>query len=297
MATPTRKRPPFDSIAIVGVGLIGGSIAMAARRRWPEVELIGIERAARARSASVARLVDRVSSALVDVAAADLIVLAGPVDANIRLLGRLAALRAPWKPGVVITDVGSTKQDIQRAATGLDLGHLFIGGHPIAGSERSGARHASVDLFDGAIWALTPQRARGARLAALRRFVRGLGARDVRLAAEEHDRTFAWVSHLPQVAASALMSLVGARAGRKGLRLSAGGLRDTTRIAGSSPTMWTPILHANRRDVSAAIEAYVRALTAMRRSLDSPRALDARLRAANAERSRLTRARTARRRS
>jgi prephenate dehydrogenase len=239
-------------IAIVGCGLIGGSIALAVRQRLSGTDLITLDRG------------DEVAPA----ADADLIVLATPVG---EIIGLLGALRPIVPPATLITDTGSTKTAIVAAAEGL----RFIGGHPIAGAATGGRASARADLFDTRPWVLTPGAdASPDDLERLRAFVQQLGATPHIAAADEHDRLFAFLSHLPQLVATALLDVVGSTVGAEGLALSGTGLRDTTRLAGSPADIWRDILRTNGDSVTEAIDALIETLSRLRDDRDG-RALEA----------------------
>ncbi|HYT75886.1 MAG TPA: prephenate dehydrogenase/arogenate dehydrogenase family protein [Vicinamibacterales bacterium] len=248
--------PPFRRVAIVGVGLIGASIAEAARRRWPSVAVTGIE----------------TDDDLANVAAADLVILAAPVLTNIRLLLQLPQHLAK---DALVTDTGSTKRRSVAAAAELPS-VSFIGGHPMAGSARSGAAHARADLFDGRQWILTPDsRADAGMLTRLETFVVGLGATPHVMTADLHDRFVASVSHLPQLTSSALMHVVGSLAGDAGLEIAGAGLVDTTRLAASPPTIWKDVAATNEDALRDALNALIATLTELRDSLATGEAIEA----------------------
>jgi prephenate dehydrogenase len=225
------------AIGIVGLGLIGTSVALAARRRWPDVRVIGVDRAGVFAQRRVTAACDECDTSLQVLAEAEIVVLAVPVDAAIETLPRLAAV---VPSSTVVTDTGSTKRAVVAAATGLDR---FVGGHPMAGGEQGGPDHARVNLFDGRTWWIVPGDASATRV--VRAFVEGVGAAPVEIDAARHDALMAAVSHLPQVVASALMVRVGAAVGEEGLRQAGAGLRDTTRLAASSGEMWASVLGTN----------------------------------------------------
>jgi prephenate dehydrogenase len=229
-------------VAIVGRGLIGGSIERAARDRLPGLELIVLDR----------------GDALTDAADADLIVLSAPIA---EIVGLLGALRPIVTPATLITDTGSTKAGIVSAAAGL----RFIGGHPIAGAAASGLAAARADLFTGRPWVLTPTAGSDpGDLERLRAFVHSLGASPHTLDPAEHDRLLAYVSHLPQLVVSALMDVVGTAAGAGGLALAGSGLRDSTRLASSPSAIWTDIVRTNDANIRSAIDALIDALVRLR---------------------------------
>ena len=262
--------PPFDKIAIAGFGLVGASIAMAARRAWPSVLIIAIDRKDVIERAMRMHAADVGGDDLVMAAGADLVILAAPVHANIQILDELPQ----HVPGeATVTDVGSTKREVMTAAAKLPPRLRFVGGHPLAGAAVGGLEAARPDLFAGRPWLLcepVSDRLRqdsGESAEALRAkadgliaFVEGLGARAHVITAEEHDALVAYLSHLPQFAASALMHLVGERAGDEGLALAGRGLSDTTRLASSPPDIWRDIADTNADYLSRAIDELIELL-------------------------------------
>jgi prephenate dehydrogenase len=245
---------PFPRIAIVGVGLLGSSIAKAATRCWPSVEIIAIE----------------AGESALNVARADLVVLAAPVLSNV---ARLAELPQYLAPEAVVTDVSSTKRLIVTAAAAIP-GMSFIGGHPMAGAAQSGIDHARSDLFDGRAWILTPAAGQSDAVARLEEFVIGLGAVPHIISAELHDRFVGVVSHLPQLASSALMHVVGTLAGDAGLELAGSGLYDSTRLAASPPEIWKDIAVTNHDVLRDAMDRLIATLLEMRDSLDTGDAIE-----------------------
>lgn len=270
---PANGVPPvlFDTVAIVGVGLIGGSLGMALRRRGLARRVIGIVRrdATLAEALSVGAL-DAGSLDPATVAPADLVVLAAPVLS----VPPLVKLLAPYlRPGALVTDVGSTKATLLAdTAALLPPGVELVGGHPMAGSERDGVLAGREDLFEGAVWVVTPtDRCRPESVARLEELVRRLGARPVTLEPAPHDEAVARISHLPHVAAAAMASAAadsGVPAETLAL-LVAGGFRDTTRIAASSPVMWRDICLTNRDEVLAGMTDLECRLTGFRTALEA----------------------------
>src|SRR3954462_7356663 len=258
------SEPPFRTIAIVGVGLIGGSVGLAARATWPGIRVIGIDARDVLVSAVALGAVTDTAGDVSAAVAADLVVLCAPVAVNAAML---AALAPRLGPGVVVTDVGSTKRDIVAAAEAHGV-KGFVGGHPLAGAATSGTASARDHLFRGRPWILTPS-ACSAPVAVerLRGFAVALGAMPTVLDAVAHDRLMAYVSHLPQVVASALLETVGASVGESGLALSGPGLADTTRLAASPGGLWAGILAANADHVGEALAALESALARLRAGL------------------------------
>ncbi len=240
--------PPFEKIAVVGFGLIGASIALAARRAWPAALLIAVDRKDIIEAAMRMHAADVGGDDLVLTAAADLVVLSAPVRASIDILGQLP-MHIPGD--ATVTDVGSTKREVMKAAAMLPTRLRFIGGHPLAGAATGGLRAARPDLFQGRPWIVTQADER------LNAFVEALGAHVHVMTADEHDVLVAYLSHLPQLAASALMHVVGERAGSDGLGLAGRGLSDTTRLASSPGDIWRDIAATNPDNLSRAIDELV----------------------------------------
>jgi len=246
-------------IAVLGVGLIGGSIGLAARGRL-ECEVVGFD----PDSATVGRAVesgavDRGATSIPEACeGADVVFCAAPVAG---LTGLATAALEACGPDTVVTDVGSTKRDIV-AALGSD--ERFIGGHPLAGAETSGVENARDDLFEGARWYLTPksERSSGLLYDRLQRTVAGLGARVQAIDAETHDRLMATVSHLPHVVANVLVAQAAAELTRDSERMPEVGpsFRDTTRVAGANPAIWGDIFASNREAVAEAVDAVAQRL-------------------------------------
>ena len=257
--------PPFGTIAIVGLGLIGGSIALAVRERWPSVRVVAVDRPPVLAHAAGSGAIDRAAGSLADVGRPDLLVLAAPVRQNVQLLTQAAQM---LNGSTLVTDVGGTKRDIVEAAKALPQGLPFVGGHPIGGAEHGGFGFARPDLFRGKPWIFTPDRSMTSEaLDRLSRFVRGFGARPMTMDAADHDRLMAFVSHLPQLTASALMEVVGHAAGSDGLRIAGRGLTDTTRLASSPANVWREVCATNADVLSTALDALIATLTKLRADL------------------------------
>lgn len=287
----TSDEPPFSSIAIAGLGLIGGSIALAVRERWPSVRITGIDQPAVLAHARGSGAIDRAAGSLAEIDTPGLVVLAAPVAQNIELLRALTADSHDRSTAMLVTDVGGTKRDIVAAARALAAPAVFVGGHPIGGAERGGFGFARPDLFVARPWILTPDATTDATaVARLEGFVLGLGARPVTLDAADHDRLMAYVSHLPQLAASALMASVGHSAS-EGLRLAGRGLVDTTRLASSPASVWRDIAASNRDFIGDALDGLIATLTDLRRDLQDGEALEQTFRDAGRWRSELMKGR------
>ncbi len=261
----------MERVAVVGTGLIGGSVGAALRRRG--VEVTGVDTDPRRRSEALERHV--VDAAVADLGAAvegaDLVVVAVPVGAVAATVTAALDLGA-----AAVTDVGSVKAPVVGSVEGAcpRTGSRFVGGHPMAGSEQEGVAGADPDLFVGATWVLTPTGHTDPDVYSLvRSFVALLGAEPVALTPDDHDALVAVVSHVPQLAATTLMDLASHRAVEHAalLRLAAGGFRDMTRIAAGDPAIWPDICVANRDAIVDALDAYVRALEKVRDSVAAGR--------------------------
>lgn len=243
-------------IAVLGVGLIGGSVGLAARERVEGVEVTGFGRSAeRLRLAHSLGAIDRAAASLDDALdGADVCVCAAPVGA---LPDQVAAALALASPDCVVTDVGSVKRGLVEAFAD----ERFVGGHPIAGAETAGVEHARPDLFEGATWYLTPSKtSSGLLYERLHRLIAALGARPAPIDADVHDRMLAVVSHLPHVLANVLVAQ--AAAGGELPRIGPS-FRDGTRVAGANTDVWADIYLANRTAVADEIDAAVERLRAV----------------------------------
>lgn len=258
--------PVFERIAIVGLGLIGGSLALAARQAWPSALVIGVDRNAVLEKAMSRHAIDVASEDLMIASEADLVVLAPPVQQILELLPTLPRYIAA---DAVVTDVGGTKREIVSAAAALPPRLPFVGGHPLAGSVRSGMDAARADLFADRPWLFTPlPGAAEEPLSRLRAFVEVLGARPVTLASPAaHDGLAAFLSQLPQLTASALMAVIGEEIGAEGLDLAGRGLVDTTRLAASPAAPWADLCRSNRDEIARALDALVGVLLSLRDGL------------------------------
>jgi len=256
----------FDQITIVGVGLIGGSVGLAAKARGVAGRLVGVGRD-RAKLETALRLgaIDTCETDLArGVADAGLVVVCTPVDR----IGETILAAAPFcHPGTIFTDGGSTKGNILADLGGrLPASVAFVPAHPLAGSEKAGAEHARADLFVNRLTILTP--VLGTEPAALERveaFWRALGSRVARMTPGDHDRALATTSHLPHAVAAALAATTPV----EWLPLTAGGFRDTTRIAGGDPAMWAAIFEANRAAVLAALAQFTDRVDLFRRLVEA----------------------------
>ena len=264
--------PVFQRVAVIGLGMIGGSLAMAVRQAWPAALVIGVDSNDVLETAMRLHAIDVGADDAVVAAGADLVVLAAPAGENERMLARLPDIIAGQ---AVVTDVGSAKRSIVAAAASLPGRLAFVGGHPFAGAPRGGIAAARPDLFRQRPWFLTPQSAPDDVLDRLQAFVRAVGGEPVSISPAAHDRLLAYLSQMPQVVASALMQVVGEAVGAEGLGYSGRGLAETTRLAGSPASAWVDVYAANADEVGAAIDALIAVLSSVRGRLDSPDAISA----------------------
>jgi prephenate dehydrogenase len=263
---------PVTKLVVVGVGLIGGSFALALREAGAVKTVIGIGRGqSNLEQALASRIIDEASTDFATaLRGAELVLLAMPVGQTASVLQQISA---QLDPQTILTDAGSTKQDVVRCAR-AELGSRFsrfVPGHPIAGAETSGALAARADLFRGKTVVLTPEpQTEGDALARVAACWRAAGAAVAQMNAREHDRTLAAVSHLPHLLAYALVGEIEDRDNADSLFHFAGsGFRDVTRISESSPEMWRDILLANREAVLAELDAYQARLAGLRSLLDA----------------------------
>jgi prephenate dehydrogenase len=264
----------YKRIVIAGVGLIGGSLGLAVRRKFPDATIVGISSRAAITSALEMGAItegcgyEEIGNA---VAGADLVVLCTPIH---RIQGLLTILGPFLAPGTLVTDVGSTKRLITGHALKVlpDAAH-FIGGHPMTGSEKSGVSAADPFLFQNAIYVLTPaQSVPQDVVSRFGEFLGVLGARVIIMEASLHDRIAAAVSHLPQLLAVTLVNMVGKKSGDAApyLQLAAGGFRDMTRIASSSFTMWDDICRTNDDAIRTVIDEFITELMALKERVGTP---------------------------
>lgn len=261
--------PPFERVGIVGFGLVGGSVALAARRRWPGLHITACDPAPVTHEAvtqgAITAVVDRIEA----LAACDLIVIATPVQVVAGVLEALAATGTR----ALVTDVSSTKRVVMEAAGRTRL--AFVGGHPVAGSESSGLAAARADLFDGKPWLLVSAGVGEPLEAMLTTFTVGLGAKPSWTDAVTHDRVMAHVSHAPQVVSTALMAASGEAVGSEGVAWSGTGFADMTRLAASSSDVWQGILTTNADFIADALKGIAEKLpTSSQALMDAPAVRD-----------------------
>lgn len=261
----------MKKLVIFGVGLIGGSLALALKRHQPTLHVVGSTRSGESLQAALdLGVIDAVASSPAQaMQAADICVIAAPVAQTPGILQQIAAY---IESQTIITDVGSTKTDVIASASAI-LGQKFpqfVPGHPIAGAEKSGVAAAQARLFDGKNVVLTPlPETQAAARAAIHQMWEKVGAEITEMSAQHHDQIFAAVSHLPHLLAFALVHNLATRSNAQELfSFAASGFRDFTRIAGSSPEMWRDISLANRAALLAEVNAYQHALSNLQHLLE-----------------------------
>ena len=260
--------PLINRLALIGVGLIGGSLALALRERGAVGEVVGIGRGeANLRRGVELGVIDRyLHDPCEGVRGADLVFIATPVCTVAGIVGQIAPCLAP---GAVVTDGGSVKEEIVAACEPLmPPGTFFVGGHPIAGTEHSGVEAAFATLYVNRRCILTPtERTDPAALATVARMWQAAGSEVVTMDVQKHDRVLAAISHLPHMVAYSLVSAVGSydRFAENILRYSAGGFRDFTRIASSDPVMWRDIALMNRDATLEMMDLFAGSLAELRR--------------------------------
>lgn len=274
----------FKKIAIVGLGLIGGSIAKSIRKNSLAETIIGVSRSKK--TVAFARkqgIIDHGSVELDILKDADMVILATPVEALLKLAPKISRV---IKKGCLVTDVGSTKSQIVSKLNGL-FG-CFVGSHPLAGSEKRSIIHAEDGLLEGSICIITPSKSTSkTALKQISAFWKAAGMRVCYMPADKHDRILAAVSHLPHIIAFSLINSVPSSF----LGFSATSLRDTTRIAASDRSIWSDIFMTNRENLLEMISAFEKELNKLKRSIrqKKPSELKTLLRSAARKRERLTR--------
>lgn len=271
-----------QTIAFIGLGLIGGSIARGLKRFNPDITIMAYMRTrTKLEQAKKEGIIDVILDGIGEpLKACDVIFLCTPVEYNAQYL---AAIKPFLKEGAFITDVGSTKTSIHREAARLGLNDRFIGGHPMAGSEKTGYEHSTDHLLENAFYLITPalkpwktSSPEGKKpwengdeprteelIRRLTDMAKAIGAIPLILDFEEHDKVVAAISHLPHIVASSLVNLVRDSDNRDGImkQVAAGGFKDITRIASSSPEMWEQICMANREPIIQVLSQYIRSLS------------------------------------
>lgn len=255
----------------IGLGLIGGSIARGLREKYPECvitaydkESASVEAAKRDGIVNIcAYEIDRVFSAC------DLVFLCAPVSCNVE---NLPLLEKVLGEDALLTDVGSVKEDIHSHVRAAGLESRFIGGHPMAGSERTGYQNSKARLLENAYYILTPtEKTPSEKTDFMERLVKSLGAIPLILSAAEHDYVTAGISHLPHVISASLVNLVKEKDNAEGIMklIAAGGFKDITRISSSSPVMWEHICMTNNANILSLLDNYMETLQDIRRRIST----------------------------
>jgi prephenate dehydrogenase len=262
-------------ITVIGTGLIGGAFGLAIKANGFRGKIIGCDRKDVLAKAKRKRAVDLgILDPIAACQGSDVVLLATPVGGIIELTTKLAR---HLSPSTLLTDVGSTKSEIVRVAEtafGGSAGQRFLGGHPMAGKENSGIEFADPELFQGAVWFLTPapkQNLKTGKAAEFLALVRKIGAQIALLNAAEHDQLCAWISHVPQMLSTALASALVDEYGENAPLLESGGraLREMTRIAASPYSMWRDIAITNKQSISDALLKLEQKLAHIRENLDT----------------------------
>ena len=259
------------TFGFVGIGLIGGSIAKALRRVYPSCKIIVFNRSAEPRVLAMNDGTANIAVGQVDntFAQCDYIFLCTPVEQNEVYLQMLKEI---IKEDCIITDVGSVKGNIHKAAKSLDIEANFIGGHPMAGSEKTSYEHSNDRLLENAYYAITPTGAVSKqRVDEFVQIVSDIGAIPITIDSKEHDKVVAAISHLPHLIASALVNLVKDNDSEAEYMktIAAGGFKDITRIASSSPEMWEQICMTNTENISDMLQLYINSLCDIKNKLDT----------------------------
>ncbi|MCM3236545.1 prephenate dehydrogenase [Heyndrickxia oleronia] len=249
------------NVLIVGLGLIGGSLALTIKKQHPSAKIYGLDihQLEIEKAIKLNVIHEKVDSLQQGAELADLIILSTPVLELRKIMKQLASMTL--KENVIITDTGSTKGEIMEAANDVFNSKVtFIGGHPIAGSHKTGVENADLHLFDGAYYILTPSpEISNNRISELKNWLRGTNARLHILDKDEHDYIVGMISHLPHLMAGVLVNQAKKHATKEPLirQMAAGGFRDITRIASSNPSIWSEIVMDNRRNLMELMEDWM----------------------------------------
>jgi prephenate dehydrogenase len=242
----------IPTLSIVGLGLIGGSIALSARKHGLVDRIVGCDRSEEvlARAGGLGMLDEATTDPCFAVRHASVVIVCTPVD---RIIDTVTSLSESCQAGALVTDVGSTKTAIVRRLAGrMPPGVDFVGSHPVAGSEKTGPEHARADLFDGRVVVVTPVGAPPVAVSTICGFWRALGGQVETMSPEHHDEVLALTSHLPHLVSAVLASVLPL----EWRRLTGTGFRDTTRLAAGSPELWQAIMLSNRPALLAALEQF-----------------------------------------
>lgn len=261
----------YHKIGFIGLGLIGGSIAKAVRQYFPDYEIIAFDKNRETLALATQESLIHVAATSIDdnFKGCSYIFLCAPVSYNTAYLKQIAGY---VDDGCILTDVGSVKANIHEEVEALGLEEYFIGGHPMAGSEKSGYVNSKAMLIENAYYVLTPSaKVPEEKTERYRKFVEALKAIPVILSYKEHDYVTGTISHLPHIIASSLVNFVRDTDTEEEMmkQLAAGGFKDITRIASSSPTMWQHICLKNKENISRILEDYIAALQEAKRTVDA----------------------------
>ena len=258
-----------STFGFIGLGLIGGSIARGLRRANKDITIMAYMRTrSKLEQAKADGTIDMILDGIDEtLSACDVIFLCTPVEYNAVYLEKV---RPFLKPGALITDIGSTKTDIHQAVERLGYEDVFVGGHPMAGSEKTGYESSTDHLLENAYYIITPtKKSTPEQIDRIRQVALGIGALPIVLDYHEHDFSVAAISHLPHLVASSLVNLVHDNDSKDEImkRLAAGGFKDITRIASSSPVMWEQICMTNTGNITEVLDRYIDSLTTLREEL------------------------------
>lgn len=264
-----KRNTSFATVVVIGLGLIGGSVALELKKKGLAQKVIGISRSSQNRKEALRRkAVDEVfSEAGPCLKEAELIILATPVESILKLLPQIQK----WlSPSTLVTDVGSSKSKIVAEARRLKM-KQFVGGHPIAGTEHSGMKAAMLGLFSGKKWILTPHSPHSS-LQKLKSTLKKMGAQVLELKAETHDKIFASVSHVPNLLAYILALTVGRQNAAQKISLAGSSLKGMTRVASSPPEMWRDVCLTNAKEISLSLADIQKEISSLQRLLKTANA-------------------------
>ena len=260
------KKSMFKKISIIGVGLIGGSIGLAAKEKKLAGVITGLTTSRKTLNTALkSQAIDRGTLDLKQcVEGADVVILAAPVSKFEKILKEIGPC---LKKGCIVTDIASTKREAVRTAEKiLPKAVFFVGAHPMAGSEKKGVKFASAGLFKNSVLIITPTSKTDKKsLSRINKFWQSLGAEVTLLSPQKHDAAVAFVSHLPHAVAVSLTNTVPAA----NFKFAAGGFKDVTRIAESSETIWQSIFASNRQEISEKINLFIKELTNLKKALNN----------------------------
>jgi prephenate dehydrogenase len=263
-----KKNNVTPTIAILGLGVIGGSLCLALKNTRRNLTIVGYDTKAVLRQALKRKIIDRAGSTVKNaVRDADFVFLCTPLSS---ILKQMREIAVSMRPGTIVTDVGSVKGNVVNAASRIFSDSvIFVGGHPMTGSEKSGLAYADPLLFQNAVYVLTPQPKAKKKIAPLVTLLQSIGARILFMNPAEHDRAAAAISHLPQLLSVGMMNYTLGKNSRNPnyLQLAAGGFRDITRIASSPYTIWNDILRYNNKEIGNALGEFDKLMRELKKEL------------------------------